>query len=316
MPVKARASEAEIVELYLKLKSGKEVARHFNMWPTRVYSVLRKHNVARTGHLQGRRKNNVTDDQIVDCYLQCMSGRKVSRDLGVCEKVVYEVLNDRDIPTVGREHWIKNHKKFGKYSEGRIVEAYKNGKSATSLAKKHDCSVWTITEVLKRHRVKIRSKTSLSDDEKKYIYKHYSGGSTIKNISQEINRTEATIIRFIHNEHPEIRREKWRRGSENPCWKGGKTRHYSGYIMVRIQDDDPYASMRHRRSNSVPEHRLVMARALGRPLESHETVHHVNGVVSDNYLENLELRQGPHGRGAKMQCLDCGSHRIEAVPLG
>ena len=57
-----------------------------------------------------------------------------------------------------------------------------------------------------------------------------------------------------------------------------------GYVLVHMPDS-PAANNK----GYVLEHRVVMARSLGRDLLKHENVHHINGVRDDNRLENLEL---------------------------
>lgn len=68
----------------------------------------------------------------------------------------------------------------------------------------------------------------------------------------------------------------------------GNARHQEaqGYWYVTCPDE--FSEMANAR-NRVMEHRLVMARHLGRPLRQFENVHHLNGDRGDNAIENLEL---------------------------
>jgi len=88
--------------------------------------------------------------------------------------------------------------------------------------------------------------------------------------------------------------DKSRRGSGCHWWKGGRTLTKSGYVTVWVSPDDFYHSMADK-VNRCAEHRLVMAKHIGRCLLRFEAVHHKNGNKSDNRIENLELTtRGTH----------------------
>ncbi len=94
------------------------------------------------------------------------------------------------------------------------------------------------------------------------------------------------------------------RGEHSSNWKGGRRKSVDGYIIIKLQPDDFFYPMTDR-DGYIKEHRLVVARRLGRCLLKSEPVHHINGVRDDNRDDNLEiLNNGSHTLRTKF-CHDC-----------
>ncbi len=70
-------------------------------------------------------------------------------------------------------------------------------------------------------------------------------------------------------------------GMRNPNYKKGRYVDKHGYVVV--------LKRRGRRNYYVYEHRMVMEKHLGRCLRPDEQVHHLNGVKTDNRIENLQV---------------------------
>lgn len=72
---------------------------------------------------------------------------------------------------------------------------------------------------------------------------------------------------------------KWERMTreKHPSWKGGRGLSTQGYMNILIN------------GKRILEHRHVMEEHIGRKLHTKEHVHHINGIKTDNRIENLKL---------------------------
>lgn len=76
--------------------------------------------------------------------------------------------------------------------------------------------------------------------------------------------------------------------SDNEYFNYVKLKNFRGYELnyLYVQcSEHPHASS----NGCVPEHRWVMEKHIGRYLRPEEVVHHINGIKTDNRIENLRL---------------------------
>jgi len=108
------------------------------------------------------------------------------------------------------------------------------------------------------------------------------------------------LPRYFCSEAHEIAYCETHDGATDPYKHNGKCGYRvngEGFAEVRVQwlttrERAKYGGM----SNSegwIPEHNLIMAWYLGRPLYPVERVKHINGDTTDNRLANLRLYRGP-----------------------
>jgi hypothetical protein len=85
------------------------------------------------------------------------------------------------------------------------------------------------------------------------------------------------------------------RGSNHWNWQGGRGVTSHGYVYL-LDPLHPNSDKKGR----VLEHKKVMSDYLERTLLPQETVHHKNGIRTDNRIENLELWTSRHSRGQRV----------------
>jgi transposase len=247
-------------------------------------------------------------------YLETGSGHAVAKKLGVALTTVYRLIHRSGVPVA--EKWgevvSEGRKKIKKDQVAAVVKDYQEGMSNNEMIKKYNVGYYSIKTALKSAGVTLRDhgapRRRVRNDEASEIARLYTSEKwTQQQIAASLGCHQTVISRVLKEQGVDCNNHKT--GEEHGSWQGGLSVNDQGYILERIAITDPMAAMRNR-SGYVLQHRLVMARHLGRPLSRNESVHHINGDRKDNRIENLQMRHGKHGAGVCLVCANCGSANI------
>lgn len=257
-------------------------------------------------------------EEMISMYQTGLTAPQVAKRFDVHSTSVYRALSAvgiKPMELARRGDRSLNHRKFDDETELKIKAKYDAGRSMLQIAAEFDCNHVTVRNILKRRGAVLRRRggvlRSMTTSEIAEMVRMYSDGKTLSQIALHLHTHSGRVALILRENGVEIRHEK-ASGSNHGLWKNGRTKTPSGYIYVRTPEG--FSSMSNG-TGYIMEHRLVMAKHLGRPLLQSENIHHINGQRDDNRIENLQLRQGNHGTGASYICNKCGSEDVSPTLL-
>lgn len=194
-----------------------------------------------------------------------------------------------------------------------VIERYRKGVALYAIAKDVGTTHHTIKRLLAAHGEPLRAKRDAHRASHKYKCKPtgevYNGKDVYENLSSgrlfvfkdyKWGRANTTIKRaicsvcglsFLCGDNDAVRRvcsdacrSKMQSADGSHNWSGGrkyKRGNKGGHVLVYAPNHP------HAKKNFCFEHRLVVEKQLGRYLTDDEVIHHINGVMDDNRVENL-----------------------------
>lgn len=264
------------------------------------------------------RPGNADFDALVrDTYLERKSAYAVIKRLGGYKNAVYESLHRQQLILEGDLPSSRSYRRaFLPGVEEFIVHDYLRGDPESTISAAYSVSGHHIRAAVRRAGLSLRPeggiKVPFTPEQEAEVVRLYSEEHLAQDlIARKLGTSQSKVSRVLQRKG--IRDGKHAFGDTHGMWNGGIV-VLKGYLYERVQLVDTYSSMSNS-SGYVAQHRLVMARHLGRVLSRSETVHHIDGNRKNNKLENLQLRHGKHGTGVKMRCACCGSYDIVSAAL-
>lgn len=173
---------------------------------------------------------------------------------------------------------------MSKYDIEKMIALYESGMSTPQVAKEIGCSVATVAFHLNKRANGLRPKKTIDWPVEQMRQWYEVEGKTLEEIGALLGISSKVVNKACKRFGFAMRPRGQKFGEQHKGWKGGRTVDKSGYVLV-YKPDHPHCSA----SGYVREHRLVMEQKLGRYLEKHEAVHHIDENTSNNSPENLEL---------------------------
>ena len=204
---------------------------------------------------------------VLDSYRSGSTVRDLSRKYACQTSVVTKALHDQGVePRRGMGRLTLDQ-------QDALVKKYQDDQPTfRALSEEFGITPSAVSKLLKRRGVKTDKWESWTPERYERLKKAVDMGLSQVAIAKAFHTSQSNIsirLRILG-----VPPQEPRSGENHGSWKGGRV-NVGGYTYIRMSEGDleygkPNAS------GYVAEHRLVMGKAIGRPLTESETVHHLS----------------------------------------
>lgn len=183
----------------------------------------------------------------------------------------------------------------------KIIQLASPDISVAQLAAAVGCDRSVVYQCIQKYglSLKQRKRPAQKDSLKNEVLSKYQVGMTSAELALMIGCSAKYVQNVLNSHNVERLNRGARHGELNPAYKFGRIIDNDGYAHIPAPADHPYA----RKSGRIAEHRHIVEQHLGRYLEPHEVVDHIDGLHLHNDPSNLRV-------------FESNAHHLHATILG
>jgi transposase-like protein len=293
-------NDGKIAALYLAGKTGDEIGHEFGITDVTVYRALKRQGTERrkSGPRVSWEATDKNREDLVAAYEAGESIRTIARRLQINGRRVTQILDEAGHK--GRHPGGK--RRFTDEDAAEFARMYLAGEGLEEIGRRYGAAAQVIRRYLERAGIQLRpvgAPAFWTEERKAEAARRYQAGEKMTNIAATLGCGTSTLVRTLVELG--VHKKPRLSGDAHHSWRGGRIVDSHGYVRARVTSADlDFIAPPVPRSGYVLEHRLVMARKLGRPLLPTERPHHKNLIKSDNDPGNLELWLTSQPAGARV----------------